>query len=170
MIKLSNAGYWLRIKFKDMKFKRLFFTIMKVCTTGILVTGCGNKNEWPDEVNVNKDMDMAIYAATEVDGKFLPVEPALLQENVSLDKLLHYDRDGDLITVPFQFKDSTEYAKITEENIDRHIVITADGEVVSVPVVRMRIGNGACSFMLTKEQAQKLFPKDKIEELLSGSD
>lgn len=136
---------------------------------GMLVIGCGNRQEAPKEEPVSKSMDIAIFAAVQTEGEFTPVEPALLQEKVSVDKLLHYDRDGDFITVPFHFKDSTIYAKITEEYIDKHIAITADGEVVATPMVKMRIGNGACSFLLSKEQALMLFPKENIEKLLSGS-
>ena len=149
-----------------MKIKRLFFAIMTACTIGILVIGCGNKNELPQEESVNKNLNVAIYAATETEGKITPLEPALLQECVSLDKIIHYDRDGDYITVPFQFKDSVGYAKITEANIGKRIVITVNGEVVATPMVQMRIGNGACSVLLSKEQAQKLFPEEKIEKLL----
>ena len=149
-----------------MKIKRLFFAIMTACTIGILVIGCGNKNELPQEESVNQNLNVAIYAATETEGKITPLEPALLQECVSLDKIIHYDRDGDYITVPFQFKDSVGYAKITEANIGKRIVITVDGEVVATPMVQMRIGNGACSVLLSKEQAQNLFPKEKIEKLL----
>lgn len=149
-----------------MKVTRLFLAIMTVCTIGILVIGCGNKNELPQEETIKQNLNVAIFAATEVDGEITPVEPALLQECVSVDKIIHYDRDGDFITVPFLFKDSTGYAKITEDNVGKRIVITADGEVVSTPMVQMRIGNGACSFLLSKEQAQKLFPKEKFEKLL----
>ena len=149
-----------------MKIKRLFFSIMTACTIGILVIGCGNKNELPQEESVNQNLNVAIYAATETEGKITPLEPALLQECVSLDKIIHYDRDGDYITVPFQFKDSVGYAKITEANIGKRIVITVNGEVVATPMVQMRIGNGACSVLLSKEQAQKLFPEEKIEKLL----
>ena len=149
-----------------MKIKRLFFAIMTACTIGILIIGCGNKNELPQEESVNQNLNVAIYAATETEGKITPLEPALLQECVSLDKIIHYDRDGDYITVPFQFKDSVGYAKITEANIGKRIVITVNGEVVATPMVQMRIGNGACSVLLSKEQAQKLFPEEKIEKLL----
>ena len=149
-----------------MKIKRLFFFFFSACTIGILVIGCGNKNELPQEESVNQNLNVAIYAATETEGKITPLEPALLQECVSLDKIIHYDRDGDYITVPFQFKDSVGYAKITEANIGKRIVITVNGEVVATPMVQMRIGNGACSVLLSKEQAQKLFPEEKIEKLL----
>lgn len=149
-----------------MKTKKLLFRVMAACLMGVLAAGCGRANERPDEETVSKSLDLAVYASVESDGKFAPLDSALLRENVSVEKLLHYDRDGDFITVPFHFTDSVEYAKITEANIGKHIVITADGEVVSTPIVKMRIGNGACSFLLSKEQAEKLFPKEKIEKLL----
>ena len=110
---------------------------------------------------------MGIYESTESDGSFLPVEPALIQEKVTVTKLIHREDDGDNITVPFQFKNSTEYAKITEENIDKRIVIKADGEIVSTPVVRMRIESGACSFSLPRQQADKYFTSDIIDQLLT---
>ncbi len=152
-----------------MKVSRLFLSIITVCTTGILVIGCGNKNELPQVEPVNQNLNVAIYAATETEGKITPLEPALLQECVSIDKIIHYDRDGDYITVPFQFKDSVVYAEITEANIGKRIVITVDGEIVTTPMVKMRIGNGACSFLVSKEQAQNLFPRAEIENLLPGS-
>ena len=65
-----------------MKIKRLFFAIMTACTIGILVIGCGNKNELPQEESVNQNLNVAIYAATETEGKITPLEPALLQECV----------------------------------------------------------------------------------------
>lgn len=152
-----------------MKIKRHFYAIMTFCLTGTLVIGCGNKNELPQEQTVNRNLNVAIYAATETDGEITPTAPVLLQESVSLDKIIHYDRDGDSITVPFHFKDSIEYAKITAANIGKRIAITADGEVVATPLVKMQIGNGACSFLISREQALKLFPKEKIDKLLSGS-
>ncbi|MCM1317083.1 MAG: hypothetical protein NC241_02750 [Bacteroides sp.] len=152
-----------------MKVTRLFLSIMTVCTTGILVIWCGNKNELPQVETVNQNLNVAIYAATETEGKITPLEPALLQECVSLDRIIHYDSNGDYITVPFQFKDSVGYAEITEANIGKRIVITVDGEVVTTPMVKMRIGNGACSFLVSKEQAQNLFPRAEIENLLPGS-
>lgn len=152
-----------------MKVKRLFFKIMAFCTIGILVMGCGSKRGLPREESVNRNLNVAIYAATETNGEITPVGTALLQECVSVDKIINYDGDGDFITVPFQFKDSVEYAKITEANVGKRIVITADGEVMSTPMVKMRIGNGACSFMLSKEQAKDLFPKEKIDKLLQGN-
>lgn len=152
-----------------MRIKKLFFAIFTFCATGILFMGCGNTNQYPREESVSKDLKIAIFESTDTDRGVVPVKPALLEENISLDKIIHYDRDGDFITVPFHFKDSVEYARITAANIGKRIVITADGVIVSTPMVKMRIGDGACSFMLSKEQAQKLFPKEKIERLLSGS-
>lgn len=142
---------------------------MTVCTIGTLVMGCGNKDELAQEETVNRNLNVAIYATTEIDGETTPIKPALLQENVTLDKIIHYDGDGDFITVPFRFKDSVEYAKITEANVGKRIAITADGEVVATPMVKMRIENGACSFLLAKRKAQELFPKEKMEKLLSRS-
>ncbi len=152
-----------------MKVTRLFLSIMTVCTIGILVIGCGKKNELPQVETVNQNLNVAIYAAMENEGEITPLEPALLQECVSLHKIIHYDSDGDYITVPFQFKDSVGYAEIPEANIGKRIVITVDGEVATTPMVKMRIGNGACSFLVSKEQAQSLFPRTEIENLLPGS-
>lgn len=149
-----------------MKIKRQLSAIFTICLAAILAIGCGDKKEWPKQETIDKNLNIAIYAATETDGQLAPVEPPLLQEIVSLHEIIHYDSDGDFITVPFRFKDSTKYARITAANINKRIAITANGEIVATPIVKMRIGNGACSFLLSKEQAKRLFTKEKVEKLL----
>ena len=69
-----------------MKVTRLFLAIMTVCTIGILVIGCGNKKELPQEETIKQNLNVAIYAATDADGEITPVEPALFQECVSVDR------------------------------------------------------------------------------------
>lgn len=150
-----------------MKTKELLFGFVLACIAGIFVISCGGKSQKPTEIAVRKDFVVGIYESTESDGSFLPVEPALIQEKVTVTKLIHREDDGDNITVPFQFKNSTEYAKITEENIDKRIVIKADGDIVSTPVVRMRIESGACSFSLPRQLADKYFTSDIIDQLLT---
>ena len=55
---------------------------MTVCTIGILVIGCGKKNELPQVETVNQNLNVAIYAAMENEGEITPLEPALLQERI----------------------------------------------------------------------------------------
>ena len=148
-----------------MRIKKLFLSIAAVCTIGLLLPACG-RNERYSEETIDKALNVAIYAATVTNGEISPVDPALLQEKVSLDKIFHYERDGAFITVPFHFSDTTEYAKITESHIGKRIVISIDGEIVATPIVKMPITDGACSVLLSKEQALKLVPKEKVEKLL----
>lgn len=155
-----------------MKAKELLLGLIFACITGIFVMSCGGMSQKPTEIAIKKDFIVGIYEAKEFNGKFLPIGPALIQEKVTVTKLIHHEDedDGDNITVPFQFKNSTEYAKITEENIDKRIIIKADGEIVSTPVVRMRIESGACSFSLPRQQADKYFTSDIIDQLLADSE
>ncbi len=148
-----------------MRIKKLFLSIAAVCTISLLLSACG-RNERYSEETIDKALNVAIYAATVTNGEISPVDPALLQEKVSLDRISHYDRDGAFITVPFHFSDTTEYARITGSHIDKRIVISIDGEIVATPIVKMPITDDACSVLLSKEQALKLFPKEKVEKLL----
>lgn len=150
-----------------MKIKNYFFIIVAICSATLSLTGCAQSSEKTNEKAVNKTIQIAIYAAINTNQGIAKVEPALLQETVSVNKIVHHPDDGDRLTVPFQFRDTVRYAALTERNIGRHIVITADGEIVSAPLVKMRIENGACSFLLSKEQAQRHFPTAIVTDLLT---
>lgn len=72
-----------------------------------------------------------------------------------------------MITVPFNFSDTTKYAAIIEANLDKRIAISVNGKVVSKPVVKTKLTNGACSILLTEEQTKQLFPDADITQLFN---
>lgn len=134
--------------------------IMAVCLT----TGCGSKAHTPYEITVNQHLDIAIYQYDENSGSFDP-DSALMAESVLITNLVHYQSDGDSITVPFNFADVSEYSKITADNTGRRIAITANGNLVSTPMVTMQLDNGACSFTIPKNKAATLFPNENLNKL-----
>ena len=69
--------------------------------------------------------------------------------------------------MPFNFYDTSRYSEITEGNLDKRIVISVNGQVVSTPVVKMKLDNGVCSVVLDDAQVSALFPNVNIEELLN---
>uniref|UniRef100_UPI002604DD65 SecDF P1 head subdomain-containing protein n=1 Tax=uncultured Bacteroides sp. TaxID=162156 RepID=UPI002604DD65 len=64
--------------------------------------------------------------------------------------------------------DTTKFAEITATNLDKRIAIVINGQVISTPVVKMRLDNGACSVVLDDAQMAKLFPNVNMEELKSN--
>lgn len=69
--------------------------------------------------------------------------------------------------MPFNFSDTAKYAEITESNLGKRIAIAINGQVVSTPVVKMKIDNGACSVVLDDAQVTKLLPNVNIKDLKS---
>lgn len=94
------------------------------------------------------------------------ISPCILEERVHISELLHYPEEEG-VTMPFSISNTTKYAEITESNLDKRIAITINGQVVSTPVVKMRLDNGACFLVLDDTQVAKLFPNVNIEELKS---
>lgn len=133
---------------------------------GILAIACSAKT--PAKVNVDKDISVAVYSTTEREGVIDTVSPCLLEETVHIYELLRYpDYDG--ITMPFTLSDTARYAEITGDNLEKRIAIIVNGQMLSTPVVKMKIENGACSVMLDEAQTKALFPHINIEELNSTS-
>lgn len=66
--------------------------------------------------------------------------------------------------MPFNFSDTAKYAEITENNLGKRIAIAINGQVVSTPVVKMKIDNGACSVVLDDAQVAKLLPNVNIKD------
>ena len=66
--------------------------------------------------------------------------------------------------MPFNFPDTAKYAEITENNLGKRIAIAINGQVVSTPVVKMKIDNGACSVVLDDAQVAKLLPNVNIKD------
>lgn len=143
-----------------MRTRNLIVTFLFASLVGILAIACSAKT--PSKVSVDKDVSVAIYSTTEREGAIDTVSPCLLTETVHISELLRYPDDNE-ITVPFNFKDIEKYAQITETNLDKRIAISINGEIVSTPVIKMKISDGACSVLLSKEQIAKYFPNIHVE-------
>lgn len=133
---------------------------------GILAIACSAKT--PAKISVDKDISVAVYSTIEREGTTDTVSPCLLEETVHISELLRYP-DYDVITMPFTLSDTARYAEITGNNLEKRIAIIVNGQVLSTPVVKMKIENGACSVMLDETQTKALFPHINIEELNSTS-
>lgn len=131
---------------------------------GILASACNDTSNAPSKVSVDKDIVVAIYSTSDKGGAVDTVSPCLLRETAHISELLHYPND-DGVTMPFFLSDSIKYAEITESNLDRRIAISVNGEVISTPVVKMKLTNGACSVLLNDAQMAELFPGVNIKEL-----
>lgn len=138
--------------------KNKLFATIAVCIVGIFATSCGGKGTSPVEIPVNADLDVSMATVVVDGGRITPSDSIVIAETVHIANLIQYPENGDSVTVPFKFKDVDKYADITEKNIDKRIAIIANGRIVSMPVVKMKLGNGACSFLLSKEDAKALFP------------
>ena len=149
-----------------MKTKQLIFTILTASLVCILAVACKANADTPSKVNVDKDVIVAIYSTFNNEGVMDTVSPCLLEETVHVSELLHYSGDEGL-TMPFNLSDTTKFPEITATNLDKRIVIVINGQVISTPVVKMRLDNGACSVVLDDVQVTKLFPNVNMEILKS---
>ena len=150
-----------------MKTKQLIFTILTASLVCILAVACKANADTPSKVNVDKDVIVAIYSTFNNEGVTDTVSPCLLEETVHVSELLHYSGDEGL-TMPFNLSDTTKFAEITATNLYKRIAIVINGQVISTPVVKMRLDNGACSVVLDDAQMAKLFPNVNMEELKSN--
>ncbi len=151
-----------------MKTKQLIFTILTASLGCILAVACKSNADTPSKVNVDKDVIVAIYSIFNNEGVTDTVSPCLLEETVYVSELLHYSGDEG-VTMPFNLSDTTKYAEITANNLDKRIAIAINGQVVSTPVVKMQLDNGACSVVLDDAQVAKLFPNVNTKELKSNN-
>jgi len=149
-----------------MKTKQLIFTILTASLVCILAVACKSNADTPSKVNVDKDVIVAIYSTFNNEGVTDTVSPCLLEETVHVSELLHYSGDEG-VTMPFNLSDTIKYAEITANNLDKRIAIAINGQVVSTPVVKMQLDNGACSVVLDDAQVAKLFPNVNTKELKS---
>lgn len=149
-----------------MKTRNSIVPFLLASLVGILAIACSAKT--PAKVSVDKDLSVAIYSTTERAGAIDTVSPCLLTETVHISELLRYP-DANGITMSFTLSDTAKYAEITEDNLEKRIAISVNGKVLSTPVVKMKIENGACSVMLDEKQTKDLFPTINIEELQSTS-
>ena len=150
-----------------MKTKQSIFTILTASLVCILAVACKANADTPSKVNVDKDVIVAIYSTFNNEGVTDTVSPCLLEETVHVSELLHYSGDEGQ-TMPFKLSDTTKFAEITATNLDKRIAIVINGQVISTPVVKMRLDNGACSVVLDDAQMAKLFPNVNMEELKSN--
>ncbi len=150
-----------------MKTKQLIFTILTASLGSILAVACKANADTPSKVNVDKDVIVAIYSTFNNEGVTDTVSPCLLEETIHVSELLHYS-GNEGVTMPFNLSDTTKYAEITANNLDKRIAIAINGQVVSTPVVKMQLDNGACSVVLDDAQVVKLFPNVNTKELKSN--
>lgn len=149
-----------------MRTRSLIVTFLFASLVGIIAIACSAKT--PAKVSVDKDISVAVYSTTEREGAIDTVSPCILDETVHISELLRYP-DDDGITMPFTLSDTAKYAEITGDNLEKRIAISVNGQVLSTPVVKMRIENGACSVVLDEKQMKDLFPTINIDELNSTS-
>lgn len=149
-----------------MRTEKLIVSFLMASLVGILAIACGKKTS--AKVSVDKDISVAVYSTLDREGAIDTVSPCLLAETVHISELLRYP-DDDGITMPFTLSDRAKYAEITGNNLEKRIAINVNGQVLSTPVVKMKIENGACSVLLDEKQAKDLFPTINIDELKSTS-
>ena len=149
-----------------MRTRNSIVSFLLASLVGILAIACSAKT--PAKVSVDKDLSVAIYSTTERAGSIDTVSPCLLTEPVHISELLRYPDDNG-ITMPFTLSNTAKYAEITEDNLEKRIAISVNGQVLSTPVVKMKIENGACSVILDEKQTTDLFPTINIEDLKSTS-
>ena len=149
-----------------MKARNSFFSLLLASLVSLIAIACNANTEDPTKISVDKDVIVTIYSTSQNGGVVDTISPCLMEETVHISELLHYPNDKG-ITLPFNLSDTTKYAEITESNLDKRIAIAINGQIVSTPVVKMRLDNGACSVVLDNTQVDKLFPNVNIEDFQS---
>ncbi|MDE7188801.1 MAG: hypothetical protein K2N96_01510 [Muribaculaceae bacterium] len=149
-----------------MKTRNSAFSILLVSLVSLISIACNAKAGSPTKISIDQDFIGAIYSTSENGGVIDTISPCLLEETLHISELLYYP-DDDGVTIPFNISDTAKYAEITESNLNKRIAITINGQIVSTPVVKMRLDNGACSVELDDTQVAKLFPNVNIEDFKS---
>lgn len=140
-----------------MKALNSLFSVLLASLVALYAIACSGNAQNPSKINVDEDIIVAIYPTIDNGDTVEAIPPCLLEDTVHVSELIHYPGD-DGITIPFNLSDTTKYAEITERNIEKRIAISINGRVVSTPVVKMKIANGACSVILPKSQISTIFP------------
>lgn len=140
-----------------MKALNSLFSVLLASLVAIYAIACSGNAQNPSKINVDEDIIVAIYPTIDNGDTVEAISPCLLEDTVHVSELIHYPGD-DGITIPFNLSDTTKYAEITERNIEKRIAISINGRVLSTPVVKMKIANGACSVILPKSQISTIFP------------
>lgn len=140
-----------------MKALNSLFSVLLASLVALYAIACSGNAQNPSKINVDEDIIVAIYPTIDNGDTVEAISPCLLEDTVHVSELIHYPGD-DGITIPFNLSDTTKYAEITERNIEKRIAISINGRLVSTPVVKMKIANGACSVILPKSQISTIFP------------
>lgn len=140
-----------------MKALNSLFSVLLASLVALYAIACSGNAQNPSKINVDEDIIVAIYPTIDNGDTVEAISPCLLEDTVHVSELIHYPGD-DGITIPFNLSDTTKYAEITERNIEKRIAISINGRVLSTPVVKMKIANGACSVILPKSQISTIFP------------
>lgn len=140
-----------------MKALNSLFSVLLASLVALYAIACSGNAQNPSKINVDEDIIVAIYPTIDNGDTVEAISPCLLEDTVHVSELIHYPGD-DGITIPFNLSDTTKYAEITERNIEKRIAIIINGRVLSTPVVKMKIANGACSVILPKSQISTIFP------------
>lgn len=140
-----------------MKALNSLFSVLLASLVALYAIACSGNAQNPSKINVDEDIIVAIYPTIDNGDTVEAISPCLLEDTVHVSELIHYPGD-DGITIPFNLSDTAKYAEITERNIEKRIAISINGRVVSTPVVKMKIANGACSVILPKSQISTIFP------------
>lgn len=139
---------------------------MTVCS--LFALGCTTNTNAPTKVAVDTILNVAVSRTEENGDSIIPMFPYLIEQTIHVSELVYYPENDGLITVPFNFSDTTKYAAMTEANLDKRIAIIVNGEIMSTPVVKATLTNGACFILLTKKQAEQLFPNADINQLFNN--
>lgn len=140
-----------------MKALNSLFSVLLASLVALYAIACSSNAQNPSKINVDEDIIVAIYPTIDNGDTVEAISPCLLEDTVHVSELIHYPGD-DGITIPFNLSDTAKYAEITERNIEKRIAISINGRVLSTPVVKMKIANGACSVILPKSQISTIFP------------
>lgn len=141
-------------------------SFLHVGFVSLIAISCSSNAEEPTKISADQDFTVAIYSTSENGDATDTISPCLLEETIHISELILYHGD-ESVTMPFCFYDTTKYAEITESNLGKRIAIAINGQVVSTPVVKMKIDNGACSVVLDDAQVEKLLPNVNIKDLKS---
>ena len=146
-----------------MKSRNSVFSILLASLVCLMAIACNAKTEDPTSISVDKDVMIAIYSTSQNGDRVDTISPCLMEETVHISELLHYPNDKG-VTMPFNLSDTAKYAEITASNLNKRIAISLNGQVVSTPVVKMKLDNGACSVELDDAQIVDLFPNVNLKE------
>lgn len=131
------------------------FPALMASVIGLWISACSANV--PSRIPVDGDISVAVYPVSENDAADNMDSAEQLEEMVHISELICYPHEEGF-TMPFNFFDTVKYAEITGGNIGKRMAIRVNGHVISTPMIKMKIGNGACSVVLDKQEVMALFP------------